>query len=346
MKQSILLLSILTASVTTAAGTELGIDGKSFTVNGKPTFLLGISYYGALGAPKDFIRHDLDDMQKYGFNWFRVWATWGAFDNEVSAVDREGKPREPYLAKLRWLVAECDRRGIIVDVTLSRGNGVTGPVRLQNAEALRRAAKTIVTSLKAHRNWYLDMGNERNIRDRRFVSVEELAVLRKFIKRLDPNRLITASFVRDIKKDELKQILLDVRVDFLAPHRPRHQKSSAQTAAQTKKYYEMMKQLGRTVPVHYQEPFRRGFTPKRWQPKAEHFLADLKAALKAGAAGWCFHNGDQKDKPHSKPRRSFDMRQARLFDQLDEQETNFIRQIKVIVSGTPSTADTRAKSKN
>ena len=333
MRATILLLSILTVTVVASAGTELGVDGKQFTVNGKPTFLLGISYYGALGASKDFIRRDLDDMQKYGFNWFRVWAIWGAFDNEVSAVDRQGRPREPYLAKLRWLVAECDRRGIIVDVTLSRGNGVTGPVRLQSADALRRAAETIVTSLKSYRSWYLDMGNERNIRDKRFVSTEELAKLRKFIKGLDVDRLVTASFVRDIKKDELNPILLDARVDFLAPHRPRHAKSAGQTTAQTKKYYEMMKQLGRTVPVHYQEPFRRGFTPKRWQPKAEHFLADLKAALEAGAAGWCLHNGDQKDKLQSKPRRSFDMREARLFDQLDEQEMKFIRQMKRVIAG-------------
>lgn len=332
MKRSILLLSILTAGAA-IANTELGTDGRQLTINGKPTFLVGISYYGALGAPKDFIQRDLDDMQKYGFNWFRVWATWGAFDNEISAVDREGRPREPYLAKLRWLVAECDRRGIIVDVTLSRGNGVTGSVRLQSTETLRRAAKTLVASLKPYRNWYLDMGNERNIRDKRFVSVEELAELRKFIKRLDPNRLVTASFVRDIKTDELKQILLDVRVDFLAPHRPRNPKSPGQTEAQTKKYYELMKQLGRTVPVHYQEPFRRGFRPERWEPKAEHFLADLKGALEGGAAGWCFHNGDQKDKPQAKPRRSFDMRKARLFEQLDEQETKFIRQMKAVVSG-------------
>jgi len=332
MKRSILLLSILTASAAIAR-TELGTDGKQLTINGKPTFLLGISYYGALGASKDFIQRDLDDMQKYGFNWFRLWATWGAFDNEISAVDREGRPREPYLAKLQWLVAECDRRSIIVDVTLSRGNGVTGSVRLQSAESLRRAAKTLVTSLKPFRNWYLDMGNERNIRDKRFVSVEELAELRKFIKRLHPDCLVTASFVRDIKTDELKQILLDVRVDFLAPHRPRNPKSPGQTQAQTKKYYELMKQLGRTVPVHYQEPFRRGFRPERWEPKAEHFLADLKGALEGGAAGWCFHNGDQKDKSQAKPRRSFDMRQARLFEQLDEQETKFVRQMKAVVSG-------------
>ena len=335
MKRAIFLLVLLTASAVARAGTELGIEDKQFTINGKPTFLLGISYYGALGASKDFILKDLNDMQKYGFNWFRVWATWGAFDNEVSAVDPQGNPREPYLGKLKWLVEECDRRGIIVDVTFSRGNGVTGPVRLQSTEALRRAAETIVTGLKPYRNWYLDMGNERNIRDKRYVSTEELAELRKFIKGLDSDRLVTASFVSDIKKDELKGILLDARVDFLANHRPRHAKSAGQTAAQTKNYFEMMKELGRTVPVHYQEPFRRGFTPERWQPNAEDFIADLKGALESGAAGWCLHNGDQKDKPQSKPRRSFDMRESRLFDQLDEHEIKFIRQMKALVTKQP-----------
>jgi hypothetical protein len=342
MKRIVFLLAITATSAVATAGTQLGIKDKQFTINGKPTFLLGISYYGALGASKDFILRDLDDMQKYGFNWFRVWATWGAFDNDVSAVDRQGNPREPYLSKLEWLLEECDRRGMVVDVTFSRGNGITGPVRLQSPEALRRAAETVVTSLKPYRNWYLDMGNERNIRDRRFVSTDELAELRQFIKGLDPDRLVTASFVSDIKKDELKGILLDARVDFLANHRPRHAESAGQTAAQTKRYFEMMKELGRTVPVHYQEPFRRGFTPKRWQPNAEDFLTDLKGALEAGAAGWCLHNGDQKDKPQSKPRRSFDMRESRLFDQLDEHEMQFIRQIKVIVPKSGA----KNKSKN
>jgi hypothetical protein len=29
---------------------KLGIQGIQFTLNGKPTFLIGMSYYGALGA--------------------------------------------------------------------------------------------------------------------------------------------------------------------------------------------------------------------------------------------------------------------------------------------------------
>ena len=81
--------------------TVLGIQGSRFTLNGRPVFLLGISYYGALGAPEEFIRRDLDDVQAHGFNWLRVWPTWAPFDKDVSAVDTHGQAREPYLGKLK-----------------------------------------------------------------------------------------------------------------------------------------------------------------------------------------------------------------------------------------------------
>jgi hypothetical protein len=314
---------------------ELSVSGTQFTINGKPTFLLGISYYGALGASEEFIRKDLDDIQKYGFNWLRLWATWAASDNDVSAVEGNGNPREPYLSKLRWIIEECNRRGIIVDVTLSRGNGVTGTPRLQSTEALKQAASTLVMSLKPYRNWYLDMGNERNIRDERFVSTEELTEVRKLVRQLDQTRLATASFSGDIEKNELKQIL-DTRVDFLSPHRPRHAKSPLQTAAQTKKYLEMTKELGRVLPVQYQEPFRRGYTPKDWEPRSDDFLTDLKGAMTGGAAGWCFHNGDQKNVPQSKPGRSFNMLDKRLFEQLDAEEMAFVRQAKAALDNRSS----------
>jgi len=308
--------------------TKLGVEGTRFTINGEPTFLLGISFYGALGASKEFILKDLDDMQRYGFNWIRVWATWSAFGNDVSAVDPDdGRPREPYLGKLRWLIEECDRRGMVVDVTLSRGNGITGPPRLQNLESLSRAVRTLLEELKPYRNWYLDMANERNIRDKRYVPFEELVELRKLAKKLDPDRLITASYSGDIDEDDLRRYLLEVKVDFISPHRPRNDRSPSQTADRTRGYIKLMKEIGRVVPVHYQEPFRRGFSPNRWEPKAEDFLRDLKGAKDGGAAGWCFHNGDQKNRPEGKPRRSFDMRGKRLFEQLDGEEMKFLKRM-------------------
>ena len=49
-------------------------DGQ-FTLDGRPAFLLGCSYYGALAMDDAAaIQADLDDVQRIGFNWIRVWA--------------------------------------------------------------------------------------------------------------------------------------------------------------------------------------------------------------------------------------------------------------------------------
>jgi hypothetical protein len=300
------------------AVTRLGIDGARFTLNNRPTFLFGVSYYGALGASDETVRLDLADLKKQGFNWIRVWATWAAFGEDVSAVDGEGKPREPFSKKLERLVAACDAQGIVVDVTLSRGNGSTGPARLQTLKAHRRAVETLVTTLKAHRNWYLDLANERNIPDKRFTSFADLKDLRELVRKLDPHRLVTASHAGDISQYDLKKYLLSVRVDFVSPHRPRTADSPKQTAARSKEYLAWMKDLGRAVPHHYQEPFRRGFGS--WQPQAEDYVTDLQGALAGGAAGWCWHNGDNRAAKDGRPRRSFDLRANRLLTQLDEEE--------------------------
>ncbi len=319
----------ITCSASAGEKTILGQDGSRFTVNGAPTFLLGISYYGGLGAAEDSIRHDLDDAQRYGFNWLRVWATWDSFGEDVSAVDARGAARQPFLEKLVWLVAECDRRGMVVDVTLAHGKpepGRSSNGRLPDLAAHQRAVETIVAALKAHRNWYLDLANERDVGDDRYVSPEELQTLRDLVRRLDPSRLVTASFGgHDLAEPEVRDALVTAGLDFLCPHRPRDPDSPAQTEAQTRQSLALAKQAGRLVPVHYQEPFRRGYTG--WDPTSADFLTDLRGAIAGGAAGWCFHNGGQRDSQDGEPRRSFDLRNKRLFEQLDSEERKVVERV-------------------
>jgi hypothetical protein len=191
--------------------------------------------------------------------------------------------------------------------------------------------ETLVAALKPQRNWYMDLANEHDVRDARFVPVAELKALRETVRRLDSARLVTASFGgHDLDEKDLRESLTDIGLDFLTPHRPRAAESPGQTEAQTKLALAAMKRIGRIAPVHYQEPFRRGYGG--WQPVAQDFLTDLRGAIAGGGAGWCFHNGTQNGSPSSQPRRSFDLSDRRLFEQLDEEERRAVAEIRNVVA--------------
>ena len=50
------------------------------------------------------------------------------------------------------------------------------------------------------------------------------------------------------------------------------------------------------------------------------------------AAGWCFHNGAQAGRQDGVPRRSFDLRETRLYDQFDSAELEVTRKVKGIAA--------------
>ena len=327
---SILSLSLIVeiAAGAAAAPTVLGVRDTTFTLNGQTVFLLGMSYYGALGALQEFVQQDLDDLQRLGFNWLRVWATWESFGEDVSAVDARGHAREPYMSRLEWLLRECDKRGLIVDVTLTRGQG---PGRLPDLPAHRAAVESTVSALREYRNWYIDLANERDVTDARFVSLDEVRQLRDLVRELDPQRLVTVSFGgHDLNEQYVREALITADLDFVAPHRPRFPGSPAQTRGKTSEVLTAMRRVGAIAPVHYQEPFRRGYA--QWEPAAADFFTDLRGAVEGGAAGWCLHNGDERRKDDGQPRRSFDLRTQRLFEQLDEVELQVAAGVLAVVA--------------
>ena len=110
------------AGRSTSGPTVLSIAGPQFALNGQAHVSARhqlLRWHGC--QPNGSSSRISTDLQRFGFNWLRVWATWGAFQQDVSAVDVGGAAREPYFAKLQSLIAECDRRGMVVDVTLTRG---------------------------------------------------------------------------------------------------------------------------------------------------------------------------------------------------------------------------------
>jgi hypothetical protein len=153
------------------------------------------------------------------------------------------------------------------------------------------------------------------------ISFDRLRRLTTRVKQLDPERLVTVSRGSDIPKRELRQYLRHVYIDFITPHRLRSDQSVIKSEARTKKYFKDMRSYGRIVPLLYQEPFRVGYD--KFRPTAQQFAQDLKGAIAGGAAGWLFHNGDQRNPatPNREPRRSHDLSVQRLFVQFDTLET-------------------------
>lgn len=319
---TVLLIAAATAG---AQGPVLGIEGVRFTLDGKPAFMLGCSYYGALGMEASgSIEEDLDELRSVGFNWIRIWVTWTFDDFNMSAVTPDGEARPPYMDRLKRICTLAGSRGMVVDVTVSRGEAPFPSDQAQHLAVVQRLA----SELKVYRNVYFDVGNERDVGDARHVPSVEVGELIGAVKAVDPERLCTASSVPE--PDTVEKFLTVARMDFLAPHLSREADSPGQTAGYTRGMLEAMRALDRNVPILYQEPFRRDYA--RWQPQAEDFMTDLIGALDGGAAGWCFHNGATRSTDDRRPRRSFDMRgdEGRLMKQLDSEERRFLASVKEI----------------
>jgi hypothetical protein len=223
----------------------------------------------------------------------------------------------------------CDlagRRGMVVDVTVSRGEDACFPHDMPGHLAV---VVELARGLKPFRNVYFDLGNERNVRDDRYVPMADVAKLAVAVKAIDPARVCTASNAGgDLEPEQAARYITEGRVDFISPHRQRDPETRAGTEAYTRSLRRALDAAGRVVPILYQEPFRRGY--QEWEPPAEDFMRDLEGARDGGAAGWCFHNGATRSANDGRPRRSFDMRdgEGRLFEQLDAEELRFLRLVE------------------
>jgi len=308
-------LAIIAFVLAPANAVTLGIsqDNRYFTINGKPTYLHGISYYGALSINKpEWLKQDLDDMREDGFNWIRVWVTWDPPGHDVSAIDKEGKVREPYMARLKEVIRQCDKRGIVVDCTMTR----TYMGTLENNLIF---ARTLAKELLPFRNVYFDVANERDVPGARFVSFDEMGQLIAAIKEIDPTRLCTASGgQRD--KNILNEYLTTGKCDFIAPHLCRNEDCPSKTIGTVRQLIVWMEELHHRVPIHLQEPFRRSYG--RYDPTEENYFRDNTGGKIGGAAGWCLHNGDTRSRADRLPQRSFlmDDESGRMYAQLDQVE--------------------------
>src|SRR6185503_2175253 len=140
-----------------ASAPKLGIAGDAFTLDGVPTFLLGVSYFDG----KNWHAEDLDGLAQRKFNLIRVWLDWTS-----SFYDPAGP-----LASADELVAlakACGERGIVLDATLLDTDlTVTAP---------DAAVRSAVAALAAEPNVLFDLVNEHDHAGNTF-SHEDVAAL-------------------------------------------------------------------------------------------------------------------------------------------------------------------------
>jgi hypothetical protein len=141
------------------------------------------------------------------------------------------------------------------------------------------------------------LANEHDVQDSRYVNHTDLRALRDAVKAIDPDRLVTASS-RELSAEE--------KLDFYSQHLERGPDCAAKTERLAK---QIIAAMPTRAPLHFQEPFRRDYSPA-WNPQAADFYQDLAGAKGGGAAGWCFHNGDNRHAKNGVPHRSFNMTAA------------------------------------
>ena len=270
----------------------LGISADRFTVNGATKFLLGLSYFDALGWKVS----DLDGLQSRGFNLIRIWLDWGIWtDRSRSFFNEDGSMKNAQT--ILDLVRAAAARGIVVDVTILNSCSVQGgecaSSGFQNMEIAKTAIKNAVNLLRSEPNVFFDIVNERDT-DVGIWTNSVMTDLVNAAKQQDANAIITFSHTGDLDDGSgAMDAELNTGIHLVAPHYRRTTGWYDQTDQRVNATKGYLASVGRKIPVYLQEEQRRGFhTVPTYvvedHPKEEFFQA-AREAMNSGAAGWVFH---------------------------------------------------------
>jgi hypothetical protein len=269
------LLALSCAVPAPARAQTLTVDGDRFAIDGAPRFLTFMSMFGAMDAPD--IGADLRMLAAFGFDGFRIWPNLHA---RLFAADGTVKPEG--LARLVDIVDRARAERLVVDVTFTYEHtpGLT-------PAGARLAIGHVARSLRGYDNLLFDIQNERNVRDRRYMTESDVAHVLSAINAIDPARIVVASTSPADTPAHAAAFTERLGLDATAYHEPRS--ADWYTAASVRAVVRAMKASGR--PAYLQEPMRtwdsRGNRAGR--DRAEYFVEARSNARLAGAAAWCFH---------------------------------------------------------
>jgi hypothetical protein len=267
-----------------------------FVVRGQPSFLLGISYFDALSAPQEILEADLAFLRVRRFNTIRIWASWyDEFQPRATSVIRKNGTLNPDgVERLKRVLNATKAKNILVILVFSR-DALPGITFNNYKLGIRRVA----TILKPYRFLLFDVQNETNhcgvtdVDCTGHLTLTQVALIRKAIKEVDPERLVTASRNQDgiiPGKDDYVTFRTAGNVDFIATHRPSRTKDANWANLTDDETQSIRAVVGPKIPILFDEPNRCGNNMECVSAsESNFFVIAANNAKKAGAAGWIFH---------------------------------------------------------
>jgi hypothetical protein len=307
MKAAAIALTLLVFATSSGAQT-LGVDGARFTIDGRPKFLLFVSYFDGLrrAAASDG-RGDVDTdfayLRRAGFDGVRLMANWqyacgGGPADDQKLLAGDGTINEAIWPVFIRFLERAANHGLVVDVTFTRETyGAPIPVA-DYQKGLVSVVRRLVDE-GGHRHVLFDIQNEYPLHG---LTPGDVRGILKAVRQADPGRIVTAS-------GGGTDILDDPEMSVVAYHDARDD-DWYEAAAARRQLGAVRAQTEKGTankPIYLQEPMPfRKFHPAcghgEW-PRSGFARRAASAARQAGAAAWTFHT-----------RQSFDLRTRTLVE--------------------------------
>ena len=207
------------------------IKNGQFLQDGKPIFLLGLSYFDGLSASPKLLESDLNFFGERGFNALRVWANWypDFQPKTIGLLESDGTVNSQMLNRLLGMIKAADKKGFVIKLTFSRH-----PSEEIQFPEYKNGILAVVKAIKNSDNVLLDLQNETDHCGKNsdpdclgHLTLAQVKELRDAIKEVDPDRMVTASWGGGDEED-YKSFVEQTNVDFIATHGPARKKDWAE----------------------------------------------------------------------------------------------------------------------
>jgi hypothetical protein len=293
MQSGILVALLLIGSAPPTSAQVLAQQGDHFTVDGRPRFLLFISYFDGMrranagGSNTGDLDTDFAYLKSIGIDGIRVLPNWksncaGVTDDGQKLFTTAGTINESMWPVFLRLLNRAAIHGLLVDVTFTRETYST-PIPVA---AYQSAIVTVAQRLRdagGYRHVLFDIQNEYPLHGLTATNVHDIL---SAVHAADASRIATAS-------GGSGQIVNDAEMNTVAYHDPRNSDWFEATTAQTQ-FSNIRIAIGQPIkPIYYQEPMP--FRPCAdgsgisQDPTVGHARLAAKHAKQYGAAAWTFH---------------------------------------------------------